>query len=168
MLEGCCSRCWLDKYFLLPYTLIMFSVFVVCGSFFFQYTNSVFNHCYNIEVNIFFYSYHFLIYSLLFSWSLLLIIAAGDYIETTNEDDQEMHNFPSDEHPDHPFLNNGAEIEQTDTTQVYIDFLSLKSLIAIKTNGKILYSESSILLIDSLQNRILTGVFTWQFYWFCI
>ena len=91
---------------------------------------------------------------------MLFIIAAGDYLETTIEDDQEMHNFPSDEHPDLPFLKKGAEIELTDTTQVYIDFLSLKSLIAIKTNGKILYSESSIPLIDSLQNRILTGVFT--------
>lgn len=65
---------------------------------------------------------------------MLFIIAAGDYIETTNEDDQEMHNFPSEEHPDRPFLNKGAEKELTDTTQVYIDFLSLKSLIAIKTN----------------------------------
>ena len=81
---------------------------------------------------------------------MLFIIAAGDYIETPNGDDEEMHNFPSDEHPDRPFLNKDFEIELTDIIQVFIDFLSLKSLIAIKTNGKILYSESSILLIDSL------------------
>ncbi|XP_078325933.1 uncharacterized protein LOC111103934 [Crassostrea virginica] len=40
-------------------------------------------------------------------------------IETTNEDDEEMHNFPSDEHPrpDRPFLKKGAEIELPDITQ---------------------------------------------------
>ena len=98
----------------------MFSVLVVCGSFL-KNINYIFNHCYIVEVNnIVFISYYFLIYSLLFSLSLLFIIAAGDYKETTNEDDEEMHNFTSEEHPDRPFLKKGAEKESTDITQVYI------------------------------------------------
>nr|XP_022293570.1 uncharacterized protein LOC111104108 isoform X2 [Crassostrea virginica] len=75
---------------------------------------------------------------------------AGDYIETTNEDDQEMHNFPSEEHPDRPFLNKGAEKELTDTTQhseMESDELVEK---CVKKNEK-LRSSMDRLIEDTLQ-----------------
>lgn len=57
---------------------------------------------------------------------MLFIIADEDCKETTYDDDEEMHNFPLDKHPDNPFLNKDSMEELKDITQVYIYFLSFK------------------------------------------